>query len=75
MTFLVPGVEIANHRNAVGIGRPDRKIGAFTVANFGAVSAQFPVKPRVCAFIEQMKIVIRYETILERNLPPIGTRQ
>ena len=53
----IPAVEVADHRDALGIGRPHREVGARLAVEFGQVRAKLLEEPVVLAFVEQMKIV------------------
>ena len=53
---VVPAVEIADHRHAVGVGRPYREIRSVLSVPFHRARAELFVQARVRAFVEQMQV-------------------
>ena len=58
MDASVPAVEIADHADALGVGRPDREVDAVGVADAQRVRAELVVDPGVVPFAEQIEIEI-----------------
>ena len=52
----IPLVEVADHRNALGVGRPDREVHAAAAVLFAEVRAEFVVGALVRALCEQIEI-------------------
>ena len=61
MAGLVPGIELADDRDRVGVRRPHREVGAALAIDGGRVRAQFLVEPVVIALVEQVEIVVAQE--------------
>ena len=57
----VPAVEVADHADARGTGRPDREVGARHAIVRHDVRAQLVVQPQVAAFVEQEQVVFRQQ--------------
>jgi hypothetical protein len=56
-----PAVEVADDRDVVGVGRPDREEGACASINSSSVRAQLVPEPQVAAFIEKMQVMVTQE--------------
>ncbi len=58
MTFLIPAVEVAHDEHLPGARRPDGKMSSGDSGFAVHVSAELFIKPRMAAFVEEIKILI-----------------
>jgi hypothetical protein len=58
MTFLIPAVEVAHDEHLPGARRPDGKMSSGDSGFAVHVSAELLVKPRMAAFVEEIKVLI-----------------
>ena len=58
MRLRVPTIEVADHRNRAGVGRPNSKVSSRLSRDRHEVRAQLVVNPVVGAFVEKMEVLI-----------------
>ena len=56
MAPRIPGIEIADHRDALGVGRPDREAHAGTPSMVATLAPQRIGQIEVAALVEQMQV-------------------
>ena len=58
MRLGVPAIEVADHGNRAGIGRPNSEVGARLSFDRGDMRAQLVVNPVVRALVKEMQVLL-----------------